>query len=257
MLLAVGCEVPPQPQEAATSDIEGITLADLKAEEPVEKESESLLTFTVLTYALDAAMVEQLEPVIDTLTKRGLQFDDAQAFEANGFAIGFGPHEKGALIAQQLQSIGAVRITQNSMVIPPNTQEILYGTDFIGSRTVTYSTSASDTGEVTLRSGKLGWILSGQAGAADTVQVTLCPAYWEPGASKLRLMAGQEPYLFEFFNAGRVWFPMQAGQFCVLGPQRIAEQQDTLDRLLFEVPRRKQVRFLVIIFGGLRQIDGN
>lgn len=254
-----GCEVPQETPPADYSDIQGITLADLQAKQQPTQAEELLLSFSVLTYVLDTDSLASLDPIIDSLSQQNFHYDNADAFEANGFSIGLGSHQEGASIAQKLQSIGAVRASQGSLVIPPHSHEILSGSNIVGSRTLIYSTSATGGGGATIRSGKLGWILSGQPdpAAAGTVQVTLCPAFWEMGASDLRLMAGQEPYQFHFFDVGRVHFTMQSGQFCVLGPDRVVEDQDTLDRILFDVPQRNKICFFVIVYGGKQQIESH
>ncbi len=255
-----GCELPPQtPPQGDYSDIEGITLDDLRPANLPQREQESLLTFSVLTYVLDTTHLDQLGPVFDSLSQQHIRFANRTAFTANGFSIGFGQHEQGAWVAQKLQAIGAVRTSQGSLMTPAESNEILYGTDVVGSKTLVYATSTTGVGGAALRSGKLGWVISGKnvPGQPDTSLVSLCPAYWEVEGRNLRLRTGQEPYLFHYFDVGRVELIMQPGQFCLLGPQRAVDDQDTLDRLLFEMPRRNQMRILVIIFGGQRQIDGN
>ncbi|MBL7215369.1 MAG: hypothetical protein ISS71_06800 [Phycisphaerae bacterium] len=256
VLLGVGCDEPQEQRQAAYSDIQGITLADLQAEQ--HSETESLLSFSVLTYVLDADSLESLETIIGSLSQRDIHYDKADAFEANGFSAGCGAHQEGASIAQKLQSIGAVRVTQSSLIIPANSNEILYESDVTGPNAIIYSTSATGAGGATIGTGKLGWIISAQKDpvARGVVSVTLSPAFWEIGASDLRLLAGKEPYQYHFFDVGRVHFDMEAGRFCLLGPHRVVRDEDTLDRILFEVPRRNMVRFFVIIFGGQREIDG-
>ena len=109
------------------------------------------------------------------------------------------------------------------------------------------------------KTGKIGWIISPkqEASSPAVVQVTLCPAFWEVGAGDLRLMMGQNAFDYHFFDVGRSHFEMKAGQFFLLGPERLVRNQDTLDRILFEVPRREKVRFFVIVFGGIQQADDN
>jgi hypothetical protein len=256
-LMGAGCDEVQQSRQKAYADIEGITLADLQAEKipPIE----SLLSFSVLTYVLDAEDIGSLETLIDSLSQSDIHYDNVDAFEANGFSVGIGLHEEGASIAQKLQSAGAVRIGQGALMIPTNSNEMLFSETVTGSLSVLYSTSATGVGGATISSGKIGWIISGRQDAADAdvVQVTLCPAFWRIGARDLRLLTGKEPYQFYFFDVGRVSVPMRPGQICLLGPERVVTEQDTLDRLLFEVPRRKQLRFFVIIYTGLRGMDGH
>ena len=257
VLSGVGCEMPQEPESAAYSDIQGIKLSDLRAKEE-SPEVESLLSFTVLTYVLDPNSVGSLENIIDSVSQRDIRYDNIDAFEANGFSIGCGLHQEGARVAQKLRSIGARRISQNRMIIPPGSNEIVFEEPVVGPRAVIYSTSATGAGGATIGTGRLGWVISvqKQPDVRDVVSVTLSPAFWELGGSHLRLLEGKNPFQYRFFEVGRVHFQMEPGQFCLLGPERIVWRQDTLDRLLFTVRRRNQMRFFVIVFDGQRGIDG-
>lgn len=254
LIWGVGCEVPPPGRQAAYSDIAGLTLADLQADQPPES-IENLLAFSILTYVLDADAVGGLEAVFEGLSRENVRYENAQAFAANGFAVGRATHEQGGDLARQLQTIGATRVSRVSMVIPPNTREILSDVDVFGSRALVYSTSSAGVGGATIETGKVGWVIAPQrTDSPQTVQVTLSPAYWRVMGRDLRLLTGQEPYAFNFFDVGRVVVPMQAGQLCLLGPERLITEQDTLNRLLFGEPRRERAQFFVIIFGGLQGI---
>lgn len=257
LLLGVGCDPVEQRRQEAYSDIQGLTLKDLQAKRTPQ--IESLLSFSVLEYVLNAENISSLETIIDSLSQSDIHYDNVDAFEANGFSVGIGLHDEGASIAQKLQSAGAVRVGQGALMIPTHSNEILFSETVIDPQAVLYSTSATGIGGATISSGRIGWIISARQDAsdADVVQVTLCPAFWTIGASDLRLLTGREPYQFYFFDVGRVSVPMKPGQICLLGPERVVTEQDTLDWLLFEVPRRKQVRFFVIIYTGLRGVDGN
>lgn len=255
LVWGVGCDPVQQRRQEAYADIEGITLEDLQARQPPQVET--LLSFSVLTYVLDAESIESLETIVDSLSQGDIRYTNVEAFEANGFSAGIGLHKEGASIAQKLQSIGAVRVGQGALKIPPNSNEILSSETVVGPRAILYSTSSTGIGGITVESGKVGWVISAGQGpdAAETVHLALCPAYWQIGASNLRLLTGRSPFEFRFFEAGRIDFELAAGQFCILGPQRVVTDQDTLDRILFEMARRKQVRFFVIIYGGPRGSD--
>ena len=252
MFFGVGCDTAQQNQTDDFSDIQGLKLADLQAEE--SEKTESLLSFSVLSYVLDANSLDTMESVIDILSDRDVRYDNAEAFGANGFVARKGEHRQGAQFAQKLRSIGAVRLSQSNLSIPSGVDESFYGVDITESMSIIYSTSQTGLGGTTLQRGKLGWILSAQADplVRGLVHLTLGPAFWEKGIRDLRILEGKDPYQYRTFDVGRVHIQLEAGQFLLLGSDRSAGGQDTLNSLLFELPEQNKVRFFVIIFGGQR-----
>ena len=250
MLFGFGCDATQQNQTDDFSNIQGLKLADLQAKE--FQEAESLLSFSILSYVLDANSLDMMEGVIDILSDRNVRYDNAEAFSANGFIVGKGQHRQGSLVAQKLRSIGAVRLSQSSFSLPSGVDEPFYGVDITEPRSIIYSTSQTGLGGTILQRGKLGWVLSAQADplVRGLVHLTLGPAFWKRGISDLRILEGKDPYQYRMFDVGRVHIQLEAGQLLLLGSDRSEGGQDTLNSLLFELPEQNKVRFFVIIFGG-------
>ncbi len=247
LLLSIGCDISQPPARTEQPNIEGIKLLDLQAES--YSFHETTLSFSVLVYVLDTTSLDAFEDVFQILSKQEIRFADSKAFDANCFAAGFGVHEKGGRIARKLSEIGAVRISQTRLTLPPGGREIIYGAPIDEPRAVLYSTATGGLGGVTVEKGRLGWVLSAGQDSAQRgiVEMTLGPASWDSGGAVLRLREGKEPYEFRLFDVGRFSVSLEAGQFCLLGPTHILDQQDTLNRLLFEVPGHNKIRIFVII----------
>lgn len=246
-MLGVGCELsqPPVPRERL--NIEGIKLSDLQADN--SPGNETTLQFSILTYTLDTTSLDAFGDVFRILSGRQIRVADPKAFEANCFAAGFGIHDKGGQVAQKLSAIGAVRLSQNRLIFPAGGREIIYAMPINEPRPVLYLTSTGGLGGMTIEKGRLGWVLSaGQDPALrGVVQMTLAPASWDSVGAVLRLREGKELYEFRRFDVGRFSVPLEAGQFCLLGPTHILDEQDALNKLLFEVPGQNKIRFFVII----------
>ncbi len=246
-IVGLGCEDPRLIEQKRQSDIGGIKLSDLQAEQHTQ--TESMLRFSILMYGIDMKSLDALGEVFEILSTKNIRFGDQQAFETNGFAIGFGNHRKGSQVAQKLSAIGAVRLGRYNMSFPEDVYEILYALDVTEPTSVIYSTSTAGLGGTTLNPGKVGWVISAQkdSSARGLAHVKLDPAFWDPRGSNLRLLQGKEPFVFHFFDIGHLSVPLEAGQFCLLGPIQLIGEQDTLNRLLFEVTEHNKVRFFVII----------
>ena len=252
MLFGFGCDTTQQSQAEDFSDIQGLKLADLQANG--FQGAESSLSFSILSYVLDANSLDAMESVMDILSDRDVSCDNPEAFKANGFIASKGQHRQGAQFAQKLRSIGAVRLRQSSLSIPFGVDEPFYEVDIAESRPIIYSTSLTGLGGTTLQRGKLGWVLSAQddSPVRGLVHLKLGPAFWEMGIRDLRMLEGKEPYQYQLFDVGGVHAQLEAGEFLLLGSDRSEGGQDTLNSLLFELPERNKVRFFVIIFGGQR-----
>ena len=246
-MLGGGCDVSHLPVPTERSNIEGIKLSDLQADN--DSGNETTLRFSVLVYALDITSLDAFEDVFQILSSRQVRVADPKAFEANCFAAGFGVHRKGGEVARKLSEIGAVRISQKTLIFPAGGREVVYQTPIDEPRPVLYSTSTGGLGGVTVEKGRLGWVLSaGQDPALrGVVEMTVAPAFWDSAGAVFRLRKGKEPYEFRYFDVGRIRVPLEAGQFCLLGPTHILDQENALNRLLFEVSGQNKIRFFVII----------
>jgi len=252
MFFGFGCDTTQQSQTGDSSDIQGLKLADLQAKD--FQKTESILSFSVLSYVLDANSLDAMEGVVDILSYRDIDYDNAESFKANGFFVCKGEHRQGSQLAQKLRSIGAVRMGQISLSVPFGVDEPFCGVDITESMSIIYSTSLTGLGGATLPRGKLGWILSVQddSPVRGLVHLRLGPAFWERGIRDLRLLEGKDPYQYQLFNMGGVDMQLEVGEFLVLGTNRSEGRQNTLNSLLFELPEQNKVRFFVIIFTGQR-----
>jgi len=248
--LIAGCEAPqPDTRTPEKPSIEGLKLSDLQDDsEPVNPEL--IMKFRVLTYAVAADQVDKLKAVIDSLSRNEVRTANKGAFQANGFIIGTGSFEQGSSIAQKLDQLGAVRISQNSLLFPAGKKEPLSITPLRGTETIYYSKIAGSTATLTYRPGVLGWIFSARPDprVRGTVQVRLFPASWQPGAESLRLLIGKDSIDYQPIEAGRVLVRIEEGGFLLLGPARSVPVETTLDNLLFSIHGSKpKVRFFVIV----------
>jgi len=245
-----GCEIP-QPDDPASPmpPIEGLKLSDLQ-DESKSMNTESLMTFRVLTYTIVPDSVDELKEIVDSLSRREVRAANKGAFHANGFTIGVASFEDGAKVTQTLTRMGAVRMGQARLMFPPDKPEAISHTFLQGSEVIRYSKSADSTAMITPGQGFLGWVFSARPDLRfrGMAQVKLFPATWQPGIENIRLVMGKDAINYQPIRAGQVLARVEEGGVILLGPARSVPDETTLDKLLFFVPgRRPKVQFFVII----------
>ena len=88
-----GCETPEQNDSESLKDLlEGVKLSDLK-DDSKSMNTESLMVFRVLTYTIVPDSVDELNEIVDALSRREVRTANKAAFHANGFAIGISSFE--------------------------------------------------------------------------------------------------------------------------------------------------------------------
>ena len=245
-----GCEIPQQNDSESLKDLlEGVKLSDLK-EDSKSMDTESLMVFRVLTYTIVPSSVDELNEIIDTMSRREVRSANKAAFHANGFAIGISTFEGGSKIAQKLRSMGANRTVQTRMMFPPDETEVLSRTLLKGTETVHYAKSSGSTAVLTPKQGFGGWVFSARPDPRyrGMAQVKFFPATWLPGGENIRRAMGSEAIDYQPIHEGQFLARVEEGGVILLGPARSVPDETTLDKLLFFVPgRRPKVKFFVIL----------
>ena len=248
--LIAGCETPqPGSSVSETLSIEGLKISDLKdGSSPAN--TETLMSFRVLTYTVASDLVDELKEIVDSLSRSEVRAANKGAFNANGFSIGVSSFEGGAKVAQKLARMGAVRTGQSRMVFPVDKTEVLSRTFLQGTEIIHYSKSASSTATITPGQGVLGWIFSARPDPRfrGMAQIKLFPATWQPGGENIRLVMGKDAVDYQPIYAGQVLARVEEGGVILLGPARSVPDEMTLDKGLFFIPgKRPEVQFFVII----------
>ena len=248
--IIAGCEIP-QPEDSASemSPIEGLKLSDLKDDSP-PVDTESLMSFRVLTYTVLPDSVDKLKEIVDSLSRKEIRTANKGAFYANGFAIGVSSFKDGAKVAQKLPQMGATRMGQSRLMFPADKTEALSRTLLRGTEVIHYAKSADSTATITPGQGFLGWVFSARPDPRfrGMAQVKLFPATWRPGIENIRQVMGKNAVDYQPIRAGQVLARVEEGGLILLGPARSVPDETTLDKGLFFVPgRRPKLQFFVII----------
>lgn len=248
VFIACGCQEPRANRSGGDASIEGLTLADLQPHQSQQANSEFRLSISVLTYQLDVDSLDQLSRVYRVLSKRGIDYENKSAFNANGFSVGLGMHQKGGEVARALTEIGAAQTGHARVTIPTETHEAIFSVP-VPPQSMTFPMSHRTRGGVTLGAGQLGWIFSAQKDptAPGILAVQVEPAFWEQGLADLRLLSGEVPLQFKTFDVGRFYIKLQPGQFFVLGPAGAILRQQTLSQKLFTGSERDRGQVFVVI----------
>ncbi len=248
--IIAGCEIPqPDVTPSETPSIEGLKISDLQ-DDSQSIETESLMSFRVLTYTVVPDSVDKLKKIFDGLSHGEIRATNKGAFYANGFAMGTGRFEQGAQIAQKLARMGAARTAQSRLMFPPDKSEALSRIFLQGTETIHYSTSADGMATLTPGPGFLGWVFSAKPDPRfrEMAQVKLFPATWQPGIENIRLAMGKDAIDYQPIRAGQVLARVEEGGVILLGPARSVPDEMTLDRQLFFLPgKRPKIQFYVII----------
>jgi len=245
-----GCAVSPQSMPAPVP-VEGLKLSDLKDSANFKPNAEYLIELRVLTYVLDSASADELKTVYDMLSQQAIRTANRDVFALNGLAIASGPSQEASRIAQRLYEIGAVRISQSKLLIPPEEIQILSSTFQQQGLTFLYCPFQGRINEIVLPpSTFIGWTMLARPDPRleKHVQLTFVPSYWQRGAEDLRLRMGKQPIDFKPLEAGRVLARLEEGGFLLLGPNGKMPEQNTLGKILFLLAGRKpQMQFFVIL----------
>lgn len=244
-LWAGGCE---QPGGIADhTSLEGIKLSDLQATQE-SFPTQTMLSFSVLTYELDTASLDSLSRVFRLLVRWGIDYEDKTAFDSNGFAVGTAATQKASEVAQALTEMGAERVFQGRVNMPSGAHEVITSRS-VEPQSLLFPMSHGSLGVAKVGAGYLGWIFSAVPDPTDStmLKVRVEPAFWEKGMADLRLLTGKVPFKFKTFDVGRFEMELRERQFFVLGPVGSILSDQTLNRLLFVRPGQDKARVFIVI----------
>lgn len=245
-----GCEIPQADDpESLKPPLEGVKLSDLEDDSELTN-TESLMTFRVLTYTIVPDSVDELNEIVDALSRREVRTANKAAFHANGFAIGTSSFEGAGKVAQKLGRMGAIRTVQSRLIFPPDKTETLSRSLLQGTEIIRYSKSSGSTATLTPDQGFLGWVFSARPDPRfrGMAQIKFFPATWRPGIENIRLAMGKEAIDYQPIHEGQVLARVEERGVILLGPARSVPDETTLDKQLFFIPgRRPKVQFFVII----------
>jgi hypothetical protein len=248
--IIAGCEISqPDVTPSEPPPIEGLKISDLK-DDSLPVDTESLMSFRVLTYTVAPDSVGNLKKVFDGLSHGEIRATNKGVFYANGFAIGTGRFEQGAQIAQKLARMGAVRTSQSRLMFPPDNAEALSRSFLKGTEVIRYTKAGDSTATLTAGPGFLGWVFSAKPDPRfrGMAQVKIFPATWQPGGENIRLAMGKDAIDYQPISQGQVLARVEEGGVILLGPTRDVPDETTLDKKLFFLPgKRPKIQFFVII----------
>jgi hypothetical protein len=245
-----GCEVPPPTSVPKEKPFDRLKLSDLEDTSQNQINPDQLMSFRVFTYSIAPGNIDKLRGIYNRLSRTDIRMEDKGAFEANGFSIGVGSVADGAMVARELGKIGAVRVAQSRLLMPPDQIDPISRIFLQGTEVISYATSENNSTKIMPGPGFLGWVMS--AGPDPRFrgmsQTKLFPAYWQPGIPDIRLRMGLEPIDYKPVSPSQVVLRVEERGVILLGPTREMSEETTLDKTLFFLPgRRPEIRFFVII----------
>ncbi|MEN8127796.1 MAG: hypothetical protein ABFR90_08325 [Planctomycetota bacterium] len=253
-----GCEVsqPDASLAKKASSLDGLTLSDLQDTSQKKINTDFLVKYRIITYAISPDSVDELQEVFAHLSLNDVRTANKGAFEANGFFVGTGSFDEGQKIIREIAGIDAVRIAQVRLMSPPGDIEPIFRVFLQGTETIYYAKSANNSTTMALGPGFLGWVMSVNPDPRlhRKALIELYPAYWQPGVEDIRLRMGIEPVDYQPISVGQVLARVEERGFILLGPTRMASDQLTLDKLLFFLPgRRPKIQFFLILCDSMGQ----
>lgn len=245
-----GCEVSAPTPVPEKKPFDGLKLSDLEETSQKQINPDQLMNFRTFTYSIAPGNIYKLCDIYNRLSRSDIRMEDKGAFEANGFSIGVGSVEDGAMIARELGQIGAVRAAQTRLLMPPDQLDPISSIFLQGTEVISYAMSANNFTTIMPGPGFLGWVMSARPDPRfrGMGQIKLFPAYWQPGIQDIRLRMGLEPIDYKPVSPSQVVLRVEERGIILLGPTREMSEEITLDKILFFLPeRRPEVRFFVII----------
>ena len=219
---------------------------------PDSRSPEPVVVFLVSLYHVLPEQTPSVWMCCEGVPPKTIEYSDAQAFSANGFAAMMGSRVYLSGLLGCLEKMGAVRFGQINVVVNPDTEMPFSEFPIAGQLTVRDGTDA-----VKLRSGTLGWKLAAhlEPPSLQAVTAEITPVFVP---QQVAAWPGAERYaeqLTHRFKSGQIKASFREGDFMVLTARHDNEDAMTdLERMLFFQPgSRPRTRLYVLIFARAEQ----
>lgn len=273
--LFVGCDESQQTSKRAKT--ERIKISDL---EPFGKrEMPPEIQFRIYTFLLSEQMLTKSDSIFEMLDKDSLTFVNAEAFKANGFAVGYSKGNLWGELGERLRQAGAVGVKETAMMVYDDKGEDLTFGTLNRAATIDYFTSEDDSFRTTISPGQLAW------------RIVAVPIEDKPRTAEVNIVAISKPDFTMnsdmlqakgkaktvIYNVSGIELEMSPGDFLVLGPEKYDPElsldtlsltasgefelleddpndvadagtgEMTLGKLLLKIEDKPSVRFFVVV----------
>ena len=176
-----------------------------------------------------------LNNAFNSLRKINLLFNDFHAFEANGFAAGFGRNQMWIPVADMLQQAQAKRISTNNLLIYDDKPHDIFVTEIIEEKTVFHTGTDKTVIGTSLSDGALAWRISAWHAPIlkSVANVRVLPVFTHTFTTQIARITGIEQNQQLAFESSGFELKMRPGDFVLLGPRQYEKEQITLSNLIF------------------------
>lgn len=258
MLISLpGCGQGQQEQEV----YEGLKIADLApaGSKPAEGRSQWFVELVICFLELLGEHFSASDELWDCLYTAPLQFANAQAFKANGFAAGFGDEQVWGQVGRILQTSRARTVKTISLTaFDEQAHDILIGPLGV-ERTVFYTETDGRIAGATLANGATALRITAARvpGARGLCRVNVQPVFKSgPMMGTVDRLAGAGRPGDALFDSAGFELKISPGEFVLLGPAQPSPDPAgmTLDGVFFSADEAQQVVRMYLIFCG-RVVD--
>jgi hypothetical protein len=216
--LFVGCDEGQQTSKRAKT--EGIKISDLESFGKREMPPE--IQFRIYTFLLSEQMLTKSDNIFEMLDKDSLTFVNAEAFKANGLAVGYSKGGSWGELGERLRQAGAVGVKETAMMVYDDKGEDLTFGTLNRAATIDYFTSEDDSFRTTISPGQLAW------------RIVAVPIEDKPRTAEVNIVAISKPDITMvaeafrtkrktktiIYNVSGIELEMNPGDFLVLGPEK-------------------------------------
>lgn len=231
MVILSGCTDPVQPPAGNSR-----TKIKLKDISPSTKQSlPPDINFQFITFQMPADEFPLLQQAFNSLRKTNFLFSDYFAFEANGFAAGFGRNQMWTPVASTLQQAETKRISTNNLIIYDDTPFDIFVSEILEEKTVFHSGADNSVIGTSLADGVLAWRISARHAPIlkSVANVGIQPIFSSGFNSQISRLTGVKKTEQVVFEPMSFELKMRAGDFVLLGPGKYEKDELTLSSLFF------------------------
>jgi len=235
-----GCKEPEQTEAVW----EGVKITDLRPSTGTVTDGK-LKTINVDVYIFDmpASNADRLDDIWKMLSTQPVTFNDADAFAANFFSVGFGQVDTWNTIANLLRAGQAEKLEQISLLLFESQAEEVVIHRIKQKGTIFYVPASGSTEQVKVKPGKIALQVKAEAvpGAKGFFQLDAQPAFLVKVRNVLSPLDTLEKADSVFFKSLGFSVKMSPGDFFLLGPKEHRAEQVTLDGLFFSRAKPKKI----------------
>lgn len=212
------------------------------------------ISFDIYIFEIPAENIDTLDNIWPMLYTKPLRLNDADAFKANSFLVGFGQVQMWDKIRDLLFAADAKKTETTSLLLSDGQAGDLTVAELDNEQTIFYISTAGSMEGTTIGPGNLALRIKPEKipGSRGICEVDIKPVFPSLIRTSIPQLAAREKSGEFLFTSAGFKLKMNPGDFVLLGPQKYISHQITLGGLFFSRPEPKPVvRVFLFVCTGI------